>query len=503
VLAGDWTLTETVPADYEAYAVYCGESDIAYIPPATVESEAIDAAGPSIEFDVHHDKYRMCYWFNIESHEDPQVWLYKYNCPDDADWHWSYHQLLSHCTTPATGVEFGFGPEGSGQSASMTDDQGRWLYDSLTPGVWFWEEYFPTGYSGVVVFCQWVDPHGSGEFQKAELDGATLWLELEYDQVVTCYWFDFPDGHAPPSPTPHTGGSGGSGGSAGTGESGGSGSAGGGTGGPPPLTSNIPTGPTGGAPQGGTTSQPSDPNAPATLIITKYTCPEGYDIYAEESDVELDCDELTEGIEFGLTDLTALAEAEEDEDVLPDIQLTDTDGEATWSDLAAGPYLLVETLPKDTKEAFIWTCESDAREFQIEYPLTPFSYAGPAGQVGITLVAGETLECDWFDVPVAPGIVTVYLFDCPASPVIVAQCTPAPAGVELSLGPVDAVGPAIELTTDDQGMASGQGAGSYVLMPFDGTPCLMDSDAFDDAGALLLGDGEEVELRIYSCGGGS
>ena len=112
VLAGDWTLTETAPAGYEAYAVYCGESDTAYIPPAIVEPETLNATDSSVEIEVHHDTYTMCYWYNIEAHDDPQVWLYKYNCPDDADWHWNYHQLLSHCTAPAPGVEFGYGPEG-------------------------------------------------------------------------------------------------------------------------------------------------------------------------------------------------------------------------------------------------------------------------------------------------------------------------------------------------------------------------------------------------------
>jgi hypothetical protein len=502
VPVGDWTLTETPYPGYEPSAVYCGESGTAYIPPATVESKALNTASSSIEIEVKPDTFTMCYWYNVEAHDEPQVWFYKYNCHEGASWHWSYHKLLAQCATPAPGVEFAWGQEGGTPSTSTTDDQGRWRYDTLSPGVWYWEEHFPAGYSGAVVYCQWADPNGTGEYQKAELDGARLWLELEYDQVVTCYWFDFPDGHTPPSPTPHPGS-----GTAGTSPSGSAGGAGGSAGGsapkPPVLVSNIPTGPVGGGTPGGATTQPADPNAPATLVIVKLTCPEGYDIYDSEADVEEDCDELTEGIEFALTDLTALAEAEDDEEILPDVQLTDEDGEALWSDLAAGPYLLVEALPADTQEAFIWTCESDLREFQIQYPLTPFTFAGPDGQVGITLIPGETLECSWYNVPVAPGSVTVYLLECPTSPVIIAQCSPAPAGIELALGPVDTVGPIIQLVTDDEGKATGEGAGSYMLMPFDDSPCLMESDALDENGSLVLGDGEEVEFRIYTCGGGA
>jgi hypothetical protein len=480
VLAGDWTVTETRPPGYDAYAVYCGESDVAYIPPATWEAETLDAAGPSVEIEVHDDTYTMCHWYNIESHDNPEVWISKFDCHEDADWHWDYHELSASCTEPAPNVEFQWAPKAGNFESGTTDDQGQLHLDALEPGQWVIGEDFPSGYSGVVVYCQFANGSGTGEFQQAEVDNGEIWLELAYGDVVSCYWFDFPDGHAPASPTPHSG-SGGSGGS--------------GTTTPPPLSSNIPT--------GGGANQQTDPNAPATLIIVKRTCPAGYDMYAEDADVVQDCPEVTKDIDFELTSLTQNVQNGTPVPNEPLPQTTGNDGKATWENLAAGPYLLVETVPEDTHAAFIWTCKSDKRQFQLEYPLTPFSYAGPEGETGITLIPGETLECAWFDVPAAPGTISLLLFDCPGSPVIVAQCQPAGEGVGFSLAPIDTVGPILSLTTDANGAASGEGTGVYSITEDGGAPCLIDSEALDDQGHLVVEDGSTVDVKIYNCGGGS
>ncbi len=491
-----------VPNGYEPIAVWCGVSSDGSEPSAW-DPYILDSDGGLSGVWVDPNAYLICKWFN-KPYDNPQVWIYKYNCEQTAQWNWAYHQLLANCTTPAPNVEFGFGPQGSDPSLSVTDDQGKWLYQDLEPGVWYWQESYPSGYSGAVVYCQWVGAYGSGDYQKANLDESTLWLDVEHGDVVTCYWFDFPTGYGPPAVTPTSGGSGGSSGSGGgtggsgstsggTGTSGGSG----GSGGPPPLTSNVPTVPKTGGPTGGTTTQTGNSNAPATLIIVKRTCPEGFDLYAADADVEKDCKDLTSDIDFGLTDLST-----------PDAEAVDKttadDGKATWTNLKAGPYLIVESQPEDTYAAFIWTCKSDKRQFQIQYPFTPFSYAGPNGEIGITLIGGEKLECAWYDVPTAPAEVTILKFECPGSPVIVAQCTPAGAGVAFSLTPAGGVvGAIVQLTTDDTGKATGSGAaGSYTLAEEGGTPCLIDSESVDGQGHVLLVPGTPAEVKVYNCGGG-
>ena len=128
----------------------------------------------------------------------------------------------------------------------------------------------------------------------------------------------------------------------------------------------------------------------------------------------------------------------------------------------------------------------------------------PSGEIGITLIAGEKLECAWYDVPSAPVEVTVLKFECPSSPVIVAQCTPAGAGVNFNLTPAGgAVGAIIQMTTDANGSATGSGvAGPYTLAEQGGTPCLIDSESLDQQGHVVLEPGDPTEIRVYNCGGG-
>ena len=95
-------------------------------------------------------------------------------------------------------------------------------------------------------------------------------------------------------------------------------------------------------------------------------------------------------------------------------------------------------------------------------------------------------------------------FECPGSPVIVAQCTPAGAGVAFNLTPTGgAVGAIIQLTTDDSGSATGSGAeGAYSVAEDGGSPCLIDSESLDEQGNVVLAAGTPAEVRIYNCGGG-
>jgi hypothetical protein len=60
---------------------------------------------------------------------------------------------------------------------------------------------------------------------------------------------------------------------------------------------------------------------------------------------------------------------------------------------------LIESLPEDTLSAFISTCSSDRRDLEQDNPFTPFAYLGSEGQLGVTLLPGETLACDVYTIP--------------------------------------------------------------------------------------------------------
>jgi hypothetical protein len=490
VPSGPVTIRETPPEGYVPYRVFCGTHEVAYIPPTTWNDRPI-GSDYSITSEVTAPHFLLCEWYNMPYEEEPpQVWIQKYACPEEADHHWTYHQLVPECVSPAEGVRFEYKREGGQFLEIDTDALGQAQLTGLDPDTWIITERFPDGYDGVAVFCQFITPDHAGAYQRAEAYGGEIALELDDGYIVTCVWFNFLEGLVPPAASPPAGGS----------PplqpdppSGGTGGGGGGTGG-----GGIPS--TGGAGQGTTggsqTQPPVDPNAPATLIITKYTCEPSFDILLEDSDPSVDCNTLTDDISFELTS------EEEDFEAQSGLTGGDGEGQVNFSDLPAGVYLLTEELPEGTLSAFIYTCTSDQREFQAENPFTPFAYAGPDGRIGVTLIPGETLECDWYDVPEkqAGGQVTIVKYSCPGDTVIVTQCVAYTEGAAIGLFPVGDSGEIVELVTGEDGTATAAMEGTYTVQELPDTACLIDSDAFDQEGNLVVNEGDEVEVLVYNCG---
>ncbi|MGD9714219.1 MAG: hypothetical protein AB7V46_19480, partial [Thermomicrobiales bacterium] len=365
----------------------------------------------------------------------------------------------------------------------------RIVLGDLDPGTLTVQENYPSGYSGFVVYCQFATPHQTGSYQKADVYNRTIKLELDTGYVVTCVFFNFPDGHQPPEVSPPSTGhpplqppSGGSSGGSGSSSSGGTGSGGGTSGGSGVPSIGLP---------------PVDPNTPASLIITKYTCEPAYDVLAELSDASVDCTELTDEIDFELGSIDDPAFASQSGQTGDD-----GEGRIAFDNLPAGSYLLTESLPEGTIAAFISTCESDRRDFQQENPFIPFAFAGPDGRIGVTLEPGETLECSWYDVPeeASGGEVTVLKFACPGATVIVAQCTPFTSGATITFTSIEGNDEPVSVTTGPDGSALANMEGTYAVQELPDTACLVDSDAFDESGNLVVAEGDQIEVRVYNCG---
>jgi hypothetical protein len=97
--------------------------------------------------------------------------------------------------------------------------------------------------------------------------------------------------------------------------------------------------------------------------------------------------------------------------------------------------------------------------------------------------------------------VTVLKFQCPGAQVDVATCEPATEPATVGFVPVDGDGEPHEVTTDTSGSATTQlPPGSYDVTEIPTTACLVDSDAFDVQGKLVVED-QPVEIRVYNCGG--
>ena len=232
---------------------------------------------------------------------------------------------------------------------------------------------------------------------------------------------------------------------------------------------------------GETGTQPAS-DAPATLVLNLHTCPPGYDALAPGADPAVDCETAT-----GAPSVTLDGAASE----------TSADGVAGWTGLPPGS-ALIQAAPG----AFLGACESDQRALSAESLVSPFVYTSPAGIVGISLLAGETLTCDWFDMATeASGSVIATLLRCPGPTVIADQCAPASGPATLSFEPVGGAGSAFELAIGESGTGQVSATGSYQLTGFPIDACLIESDAFDDTGALVVEPGGTVEVQIYLCGG--
>ena len=220
----------------------------------------------------------------------------------------------------------------------------------------------------------------------------------------------------------------------------------------------------------------------ATLLLNLHTCPIGYDVYAPGADPAVDCAAAT-----GAPDVTVNGTASE----------TSADGMAGWTTLLPGAALIQSQRP-----AFLGTCFSDARTLSSDGAVTPFVFTNANGAVGISLLGGETLTCDWYILDDRdPGTVSATLLSCPGTTVIEAQCTPAAGPATLHFEPVSDNGNAFDLEIDASGAGQASATGTYQLAEFPTGTCSIESDAFDATGALVIDPGAIVEVRIYLCGG--
>ncbi len=245
-----------------------------------------------------------------------------------------------------------------------------------------------------------------------------------------------------------------------------------------------------------------DPNAPATLTIVKFTCKEDYDPLAQDAKPAKDCDEKTDDITFSIIGAKNASISGKTGD--------DGEGTVTFKNLKPGSYLLQETYPEHTQKAFIWSCESSTRVH--DYPFAPFARIDETGMIKVSLTPGETLKCDWYNVPSPPEeeatpsaaggdvAVTIDVFMCPTHAVSPASCDPVEAGVGISLTSTSGNGEPIDLETDDTGVATGSVPADEYDVDADEMICFAESPAFTSTNTLDLTSEDSADVQIYFCG---
>lgn len=431
-------IQEFVPEGYGEPIVFCkliSNDDGSESPLEQVPVEPRDD-GVRIVRDVAEFYTLSCDWYNTSGAAYSGIYLKKLGCPEAWEESWGLEDWIQNCTTVVRDASFSVDyPDGTTDRQPVNGIDVWW--ELLPPGEYRIAEEQPAAWTGSVIYCATGTYDGSLEtYGLLDISGNAFVWELGPNEYVDCYWFNLPR----PRPT-------------------------------------------------------IDPNAPATLTIVKYTCPEAYDPLALEADPEEDCEDLTDGVEFSVIGAQNASLDGETGD--------DGEGTVTFDDLRAGSYLLREEYPERTEAAFVWSCESDVRIF--DYPFTPFARIDSTGTIQVSLVAGETLVCSWYNVPSpdAEGEVDVAISvaQCPAGAVNPSACDePVGEGVGVSLTLTSGEGEPIDLETDEEGVASGAVPEGEYDIDADEAICLGDSDAFTGAGTLELMAGEPVEIFLGLCG---
>lgn len=144
-------------------------------------------------------------------------------------------------------------------------------------------------------------------------------------------------------------------------------------------------------------STPANPAPGSDLLVTKATCPPGY----EGSDHANDCaptEDVTFSIGFANSEFFAS-------------ETTNAEGLAPFYDISAGTYVIAEDIPGDVIDRIAVFCaapgDTEPR------PLT----INALNSVTVEVLAGEELSCTWYNVPVDQMVsaveITVQAFVCP------------------------------------------------------------------------------------------
>lgn len=185
--AGDYVLTEVVPAGFGDFRVFCGTYPTAVGPGMINE---LLPEGTSVGFTLDPGNSIDCYWFNLPSGSGSIV-VDKFECPDGYAPGSSFDNLIADCTVPLAGVTFTLTPEGAEAVQVDTDAAGQIVFSDIPVGGGTLAESVPAGYNWVEVYCSVGDGVVSGVYIGQSITAANV---LTYDigagETWNCSWFN-------------------------------------------------------------------------------------------------------------------------------------------------------------------------------------------------------------------------------------------------------------------------------------------------------------------------
>jgi hypothetical protein len=468
VTTGVITLTEARPDPSLLIRAFCSQFNASGAPSNYLEAPVGQG---SATWTLQPGQALDCDWYNFPattgttppSGTAATVTIRKHVCDDGYDASsGSIYDLAANCNSPLSGITFTIAAVNGPPRGGQTGADGSITWQNIPAGQITVQEQKPAQYDVIRVFCNQRkltgEEVGFQEITVSSDDSITDVIQNGYDEY-DCDWFNAS------SPSNLVAGS-------------------------PTAAAATPSNSSGNA-----SGNQSVVPVSGSIAINVYTCPKGYNSFANGADPKTDCSDATGNIQFTLKPSSGASIK----------QKTGDDGGATFANLNAGTYQLTEAFPSGVTSAFIWTCTSTVRDFN-NYPFLPFARLGSSGLLGINLQAGEQLACHWYDVPsktaqtTAGGTaITITAFSCPGQSVNLAQCTPAASGVSFTLMPSGG-GAATTMATDDSGVATGTlPPGTYTLTEAGSSPCLVDSSAFNQNGDLNVAD-QPIAVKVYDCG---
>jgi hypothetical protein len=237
------------------------------------------------------------------------------------------------------------------------------------------------------------------------------------------------------------------------------------------------------------------PGDPGDVTVYKWTCPPGYDLYAEGADPKSDCVEATNGIQFQFG-----AAGLENEAVLQSTG-DNIEGGVFFETDAPGTYRIVEIVPDGVEQVFVLECTGHIMGQLQPYPLQT------GNVLEIDIASGEHLVCHWFNVPETEGGDLVVVKYACTTEVYESEvdCEVYEGGQDFDLLLLDTGEWAIvdSATTDGVGRITWTGLepGTYHVAEADREPCHIEASVpEEDDGGYALEGGEELLIEVYNCG---
>ncbi len=358
---------------------------------------------------------------------DNSITIHKWTCPYGYDYSGSGADPYADCTEVTNAVKFTVSNlETTYSDVTGNDGPGTVVFDGLTPATWQIEETLPAGYADVLIGTCYAE--GSEPTGDYSYDPGVSSSEVDIPVEGSTHWVcDW---------------------------------------------FNI------------LTEDPGD------VVIYKWTCPAGYDIYGYGANAARDCREATNGVQYNATGPNSYASQSDTGDAI--------DGAVSFGGLEPGDYTFTETLPADTLYVFIADCTGTSVDVVHPYPL----YVGNPLLVRVN--PGDRIVCNWYNVPkLKEGtiVLTKYICSTPTYTNAV-NCEIYEGGVTFKLLYRQS-GNLAEVSTGKTG-ANGQltwmglSPGQYTVQEQDGPYCRITASQIDD-GYIGVLDGTTTYVSVYNC----